>query len=82
MNTEKGCYLFSFWNYWKYDLIGYLNTESRSDQSVDQNCWNFQSYERQPHKMVKHTQTIRRQIADECFEYIWQFYGLGAYRVN
>ena len=23
---------------------------------------------RQPHKMVKHSQTIRRQIADELFE--------------
>ena len=25
-------------------------------------------YKRQPHKMVKHTQTIRRQFADELFE--------------
>ena len=27
-------------------------------------------FKRQCHKMVKHTQTIRRQIADELFEYV------------
>ena len=32
------------------------------------------------HKMVKHTQTIRRQIVDEfeLFEYVWPFCGIGA----
>ena len=29
-------------------------------------------------KMVKHTQTIRQQIADELFEYVWTFCGIGA----
>ena len=28
----------------------------------------YYPFERQFHKMVKHTQTIRRQIADELFE--------------
>ena len=28
--------------------------------------------------MVKHTQTIRRQIADKLFEYDWPFRGIGA----
>ena len=28
-------------------------------------------------KMVKHTQTIRRQIADELFECVWPFCGIG-----
>ena len=28
--------------------------------------------------MVKHTQTIRRRIADELFECIWPFCGIGA----
>ena len=28
---------------------------------------------RQSHKMAKHTQTIRRQIADELFEWVWPF---------
>ena len=39
-------------------------------------------FKRQPHKVVKHTQTIRRQIADELFEYVWPFLGVGAKRVN
>ena len=26
--------------------------------------------------MAKHTQTIRRQYADELFEYVWPFVGL------
>ena len=32
--------------------------------------------------MVKHIQTIRRQIADELFECIWPFCDIGAYRVD
>ena len=32
--------------------------------------------------MVKHTQTIRRQIADELFKFIWPFCEIGAKRVN
>ena len=32
--------------------------------------------------MVKHTQTIRRQIADELFECVWPFCEIGAKRVN
>ena len=32
--------------------------------------------------MVKHTQTIRRQIADELFECGWPFCEIGAKRVN
>ena len=27
--------------------------------------------------MIKHTQTIRRQFADELFECVWPFGGLG-----
>ena len=27
--------------------------------------------------MVKHTQTIRLQIADELFECVWPFFGIG-----
>ena len=29
-------------------------------------------------KMVEHTQTIRRQIADDLFECVGPFYGIGA----
>ena len=32
--------------------------------------------------MVKHIQTIRRQIADELFESVWPFCGFGADRVK
>ena len=32
--------------------------------------------------MVKYTQTLRRQIADELFECDWPFCGIGALRVN
>ena len=32
--------------------------------------------------MVKHTQTIRPQIADELFECVWRFCGVGALRVK
>ena len=32
--------------------------------------------------MVKYTQTIRRQIADELFECVWPFCEIGAKRVN
>ena len=32
--------------------------------------------------MVKHTQTIRRQIADELFECVWLFCQIGAKRDN
>ena len=33
---------------------------------------------RQRNKMVKHTQTIDRQFADELFECVWPFCGVGA----
>ena len=42
-------------------------------------------YKRRPHKMVKHTQTIRRQqlaTADELFECVWSFCGVGTWRIN
>ena len=32
--------------------------------------------------MVKHTQTILRQIADELFEYAWPFCEIGDKRVS
>ena len=37
----------------------------------------YQLFKRQPHKMVKHTQTIRRQFPDELFECVWPFCGGG-----
>ena len=32
--------------------------------------------------MIKNTQTIRREIADELFEYVWPFCEIGAERVK
>ena len=32
--------------------------------------------------MVKHTQTILWQIADELFDFVWQFYEVGAKKVK
>ena len=32
--------------------------------------------------MVKHTHTIRRQTAEELFECVWPFFGIGALRVK
>ena len=32
--------------------------------------------------MAKHTQTIRREIADKLFECVWPFCWIGTLRVN
>ena len=40
------------------------------------------TFERQSHKMVKYTQTIRRQIADKLFECVWPFCEIGALTFN
>ena len=37
-----------------------------------------QPFKRQINKVAKHTQTIRRQFADELFKYVWPFCGIGA----
>ena len=44
-------------------------------------CYNYLAYPfiHQLYKMVKHTQTIRRQaVADKLFELVWPFCGVGA----
>ena len=37
------------------------------------------TFRRQPHKMIKHTKTIRRQFADKLFKYVWPFSWVGTY---
>ena len=32
--------------------------------------------------MFKHTQTVRRKIADELFERVWSFCGIGTEKVK
>ena len=41
-------------------------------------CISVYTFKRQALKMVKHSQTIRHQFADELFECVWPFWGLGA----
>ena len=36
------------------------------------------AFKRQPHKIVKQTQPIRRLLPTNCFECIWPFCGIGA----
>ena len=36
------------------------------------------AFKRQINKMAKHTQTICRHFADELFECVWPFCGIGA----
>ena len=43
---------------------------------LHQQFWVY-PFKHQFHKMVKHTQTISRQIADELFECVWPFCGTG-----
>ena len=35
----------------------------------------IQPFKRQPHKMVEHTQTIRKQFVDECLSVFYHFVG-------
>ena len=54
-------------------------------QIIEKNAisgYGCQPFKRQIKKMAKHTQTIRRQFADELFECVWSFCGIGAERVN
>ena len=42
----------------------------------------YKVFKRQSHQMAKHTQTIRRQIADGLLECFWPFCEIGAKRVK
>ena len=39
---------------------------------------NYYPFKRQSNKIVKHTQTIRRQFPDELFECVWRFCDIDA----
>ena len=51
-------------------------------QANFQVCISVYTFKRQALKMVKHTQAIRHQFADELFECVWPFWGLDALRVK
>ena len=41
-------------------------------------CSKSKPFKHQPHRMVKHTQTIRQDIPHELFECVWPFCAVGA----
>ena len=45
-------------------------------------CERNEPFKRQSRKMVKHTETNRRQFAEDLFECVWPFYEFGAERVK
>ena len=47
-------------------------TEGFTAMNLKVTKFKSQPFERQPHKMVKHTQTVR------LFEFLWTFCGVGA----
>ena len=49
-----------------------MKAENNSKQIIG-SIYFLLTFKRQPHKMVKHT-----QIADELFECVWPFCGVGA----
>ena len=49
----------------------------RIDCRINSSTYFTYPFKRQSHKMVKHTQTIRRQFADELFECVWSFCEIG-----
>ena len=52
--------------------------------SIESSCLLFYSwtFRRQSHKMVKYTQTIYRQFADDMFECVWPFCKIGVIPVH
>ena len=66
--------MFPFYTPWKQIFSGIfrefkIETSSRKKLHLLTSL----TFKRQYHKMVKHTETIRRQIADELFECVWPF---------
>ena len=57
-------YLNDFLNQW--NMVFWVNMNS-----------NYH-FKREPHKMDKLTKTFRRETADELFECVWRFCGVGA----
>ena len=64
---------------WKSERPGIAVDKIFQMEDLVGDCY-LRSYENQKriNKMAKHTQTIRRQFADELFECVWPFCGIGA----
>ena len=61
----------------RVDLLQY-DSCWRGDKLKCRSYFRYELFKRQSHKMVKHTQTIRRQFTDELFECVWPFCETGA----
>ena len=61
------CPIFKKFSYWE-NLLQFWMLLSKASVNP---------FKHQSHKMVKHTQTIRRQSADELFECVWPFCEIG-----
>ena len=78
-NKEKAFFLVSKKLFFRYKKQNSNNisdvTFKESRYFCNSNLW-IRQYHKQYHKMVRHTQTICRDIADELFECVWPFLGL------
>ena len=72
-----GRHLYCVWSETKWENLSNWRTLVSEDTPIA-----LLSFKRQINKMAKHTQTISRQIADELFECVWPFCGIGAWRDN
>ena len=54
-------------------------SDCRDNQLKKVTILDITPFKRQPHKMDKHTQTIRRLLPTNCFEYVWPFDGVRLY---
>ena len=56
-----------------FNILQYLlqNTGKPWNKGDVSKKWVGFPFKYQPHKMVKHTQTIRQQFADEVFQCVW-----------
>ena len=60
---------------WSFNFLSHFKRASNRKNGI-------LPFKRQSHKMVKYTQTIRRQIADELFECVWPLCEIVALKVN
>ena len=68
----------------KLNWLNYVNA-LKYITGVFKTLWNICDrtfLQRQPRKIVKHTQTIHRKIDDELLECVWPFSGVGANKIK
>ena len=58
------------------DYLNTFFTAKYNDEMLRNNLRNNLPFKRQPHIMVKHTQTIRRQLPTNCLSVFDHFVGL------